>query len=184
VSDQWQTNDGKPSPTPPRPSSFGLSATVYAFIPENPLPLAQKHPTQDSRAHKMYFLCKTNPILKMRNESNPLYQKILRQIGHLLTCKKRTQNEPKRTQSWRGHLGRAVTGPWPVTTCGWALAHADPVISESAWFVNGYSSFYSVWSWFSHSFAKSTQAGLPKSSLRRHGGMSFYQEHLAIIARV
>ena len=67
------------------------------------------------RAHKMYFLCKTNPMSS--HQKINLTDYIIRSyvvFGHLVN----ETNKPKQTQSWRGHPGRAVTGPWPVTTSG------------------------------------------------------------------
>jgi hypothetical protein len=50
------------------------------------------------RAHKMYFLCKANPIAKMKEEHKPLLQKGLRENGHPPAWKKQTQSKPNQTQ--------------------------------------------------------------------------------------
>jgi hypothetical protein len=100
----------KPNPNPIKPN----------FQPTRTRPA-----TKNDRAHKMYFLCKTNPMSSHQKISLTDY--ITRSyvvFGHLVNGK----NKPKQTQSWRGHPGRAVTGPWPVTTCGRPLAHPHLVV--------------------------------------------------------
>ena len=99
-----------------------------------------------NRAHKMYFLCKTNP--KSRRQKIGLTDYITRSyvvFGHLVNG----TNKPKQTQSnpivarpsWpRCHRPLAGDNLWVPFT------HPDVVISESACLVNGYSSFYPVWS--------------------------------------